>query len=233
MEIAEAAKVIENTQRDINIALMNELAIVFDKLGLDTSSVLEAAGTKWNFLPFHPGLVGGHCIGVDPYYLTHRATQVGHEPKVIIAGRQINEHMPLFILQKIKDKISSQNKILKGQNVLVLGLSFKENCPDFRNSKVFEVIQGLLEEGSAVDAHDPEHENLDLATIPYLSDAKHFKLLEGLEDKQENYDIVLLAVPHYEYLELGEEYLKRLAKSDSIFFDLRSVFPNSGSTLRL
>lgn len=233
MEVAEAAKVIENTQRDINIALMNELAIIFDKLGLDTNAVLEAAGTKWNFLKFHPGLVGGHCIGVDPYYLTHKAKQVGFDPEIIASGRRTNEYMPSFIVKKIQNKLATQQRQLKGQNVLVLGLTFKENCPDFRNSKVFDVIRGCLREGAVVDAHDPEQATLDLSKFPDLQSSENFHQLDALDNKNGTYDVVLFAVPHRFYLDLGEQYLQSFTKTDALFFDLRSVFSISPNTLRL
>jgi len=153
--VAEAAKVIENTQRDVNIALINELAILFDRLGLDTQAVLEAAGTKWNFLPFRPGLVGGHCIGVDPYYLTHKAQEVGHHPEIILAGRRLNDAMGAYVAGRVVKLLIKRRRPVEGARALVLGLTFKENCPDLRNTRVIDLIAELQDYGMHVDVHDP------------------------------------------------------------------------------
>uniref|UniRef100_C5D949 Nucleotide sugar dehydrogenase n=1 Tax=Geobacillus sp. (strain WCH70) TaxID=471223 RepID=C5D949_GEOSW len=215
IKVAEAAKVIENTQRDLNIALMNELAIIFDKLGIDTAEVLEAAGTKWNFLPFTPGLVGGHCIGVDPYYLTHKAESVGYHPEVILAGRRINDNMGKFIATSLVKQMIHQNMPIQGARVTVLGLTFKENVPDLRNSKVIDVIRELQEFGVEVQVTDA------------LADKDEAVREYGIElvdyDKLIPADAVVLAVPHDEYVEKGWEQFDRLLKhGKGIVVDIKS-----------
>ena len=220
IKVAEAAKVIENTQRDLNIALMNELALIFNKLGIDTSEVLEAANTKWNFLPFTPGLVGGHCIGVDPYYLTYKAQKVGYEPKVILSGRNINDEMSQHIANQIKDKIKENYKDLSKTKVLVLGLRFKENCPDIRNTKVVDLITSLEEDGIKVDVFDPWVDNR-LAKKEYGLDC-----LEEI-DKLKEYHGIVLAVAHKEFISLSKEQLKPFMKKECIIFDIKSVLPLS------
>jgi UDP-N-acetyl-D-glucosamine/UDP-N-acetyl-D-galactosamine dehydrogenase len=215
IKVAEAAKVIENTQRDLNIALMNELAIIFDKLGIDTAEVLEAAGTKWNFLPFTPGLVGGHCIGVDPYYLTHKAESVGYHPEVILAGRRINDNMGKFIATSLVKQMIHQNMPIQGARVTVLGLTFKENVPDLRNSKVIDVIRELQEFGVEVQVTD------------VLADKEEAVREYGIElvdyDKLIPADAVVLAVPHDEYVEKGWEQFDRLLKhGKGIVVDIKS-----------
>lgn len=215
IKVAEAAKVIENTQRDLNIALMNELAIIMHRMGIDTKSVIEAASTKWNFLPFSPGLVGGHCIGVDPYYLTHKARQVGVQPDVVLAGRGVNNKIPKFIVEELNTMAPFD---LNNSNALVLGVTFKENCPDCRNSKVIDLILELQNKGVTVEVHDPladRNECLDMFGI---------NLKTELPEK-ENYDFVILAVPHKEYMIMGEEKLTKFTKASGIFADIKSVFP--------
>ena len=215
IKVAEAAKVIENTQRDLNIALMNELAIIFDKLGIDTAEVLEAAGTKWNFLPFTPGLVGGHCIGVDPYYLTHKAESVGYHPEVILAGRRINDNMGKFIATSLVKQMIHKNMPIQGARVTILGLTFKENVPDLRNSKVIDVIRELQEFGVEVQVTDA------------LADKDEAVREYGIElvdyDKLVPADAVVLAVPHDEYVEKGWEQFDRLLKhGKGIVVDIKS-----------
>lgn len=221
VKVAEAAKVIENTQRDLNIALMNELAIIFDRLGIDTNEVLKAAGTKWNFLPFSPGLVGGHCIGVDPYYLTHKAESIGYHPEVILAGRRINDNMGKFVATSLVKQMIHKNMPIQGAKVTVLGLTFKENVPDLRNSKVIDVIKELEEFGVEVQVTDAmadseeaiEEYNVEL--VPYTS--------------LKPADAVILAVPHNQYLELGWGQFDGLLKhGKGIVVDLKSKLEKEG-----
>jgi UDP-N-acetyl-D-galactosamine dehydrogenase len=212
IKVAEAAKVIENSQRDINIAFVNELAIIFNKLGIDTEAVLEAAGTKWNFLPFRPGLVGGHCIGVDPYYLTHKAQEVGYKPEIILAGRRLNDNMGIYVAnQVLKLMIQKEHKIA-GAKVLVLGITFKENCPDIRNSRVIDVIRELQEFGTDVEVYDPWADSSEVQHEYGISLIDHSRL------NIQNYDAVVLAVAHKEFEELD------LDMSDQqVLFDIKSL----------
>ncbi|MFC5602539.1 nucleotide sugar dehydrogenase [Sporosarcina koreensis] len=220
IRVAEAAKVIENTQRDVNIALMNELALIFDSLGIDTAEVLEAAGTKWNFLKFSPGLVGGHCIGVDPYYLTHKAQTVGHYPEVILAGRRINDSIGRYIARALVKKLIKLNLPVQGAKVTVLGLTFKENVPDLRNSKVIDVIRELQEFGVEVQVADP-HANCNEAFSAY-----HLSLTAY--DKLTPADAVVFAVPHIEYVNEGWSLFDRLLKhGKGIVMDIKSVLDKS------
>ena len=225
IRVAEAAKVIENTQRDVNIALINELAIIFNKLGLDTEAVLQAAGTKWNFLPFRPGLVGGHCIGVDPYYLTHKAEAIGYHPQVILSGRQINDGMGLHVANQLIRKMINTGIELKDARVLVLGLTFKENCPDLRNNKIVDVIKELTEYRLKVDVHDP------------LADPKTAQDIHGLTlcelPERESYDAVILAVAHTCFVKEGPQKFRKFGKDKHVFYDLKSVFKANESDLRL
>ena len=217
IKVAEAAKVIENTQRDLNIALMNELALIFDRIGIDTLEVLQAAGTKWNFLPFRPGLVGGHCIGVDPYYLTHKAEMIGYHPQVILAGRRINDGMGAFIAQQTLKQLIKNGSPLPGAKVIVLGLTFKENCADLRNSKVADVIRELKELGCDVSVHDP---------IADSQEAEHHygMALTPWEALPAQADAIVAAVPHKNYLTMPlSELLSRL-KKNGVFIDVKSAF---------
>jgi UDP-N-acetyl-D-galactosamine dehydrogenase len=220
IKVAEAAKVIENTQRDLNIALMNELALIFDRIGIDTLEVLQAAGTKWNFLPFRPGLVGGHCIGVDPYYLTHKAEMIGYHPQVILAGRRINDGMGAYVAQQTLKQLIKNGTPLPGAKVIILGLTFKENCPDLRNSKVADVIRELKELGCEISIHDPIANSADAA--------HHYGLaLTPWEKLPAAADAVVAAVPHRSYLTMPlRELLSRLRKN-GVFIDVKSAFDRS------
>ena len=226
IEVAEAAKVIENTQRDLNIALMTELAIIFHRLGIDTHDVLAAASTKWNFLPFKPGLVGGHCIGVDPYYLTHRAQEVGYHPEVILAGRRTNDEMGSYVAMQVARLMMRRGQPVVGSRVLVLGLTFKENCPDLRNSKVIDVIEGLRDLNAAIDVHDPWADP---------DDARHefgLDLLPALPSDG-TYDAIVLAVAHEPFANLGAERIRALGKPGVVFYDVKGVFGKDESDGRL
>ena len=226
IRVAEAAKVIENTQRDLNIALVNELALIFGRLGIDTEAVLEAAGTKWNFLPFRPGLVGGHCIGVDPYYLTYKAESIGYNPQVILAGRRINDTMPTYVAGELVKAMLKRRLHVQDSRILVLGFAFKENCPDVRNTKVVDMVRELEEFGSKVDIFDPWVDPLE-AQHEYgvsLTD----EIAEGVK-----YDAVILAVPHDDLVRHGPESIRKLLRPEGVFYDLKSVFPKAHSDLRL
>ena len=217
IRVAEAAKVIENTQRDVNIALINELALIFHRLGIDTHEVLEAAGTKWNFLPFRPGLVGGHCIGVDPYYLTHKAQQIGYHPDVILAGRRINDGMGSHVARRVAKLMARQNLPTAGAKVLVLGLAFKENCPDVRNTRVVDIVAELRSYNAQVDVHDP-WVNAD--------EAKHEYGLDLVAEPQAGqYDAVILAVAHREFTERGADGVRALGKPGAVVFDVKRALP--------
>jgi UDP-N-acetyl-D-galactosamine dehydrogenase len=217
IRVAEAAKVIENTQRDLNIALVNELALIFHRLGIDTSEVLAAAGTKWNFLPFRPGLVGGHCIGVDPYYLTHKAQQIGYHPEVILSGRRINDGMGEHVAHRVV-KLMTQRRIhAAGANILVLGLAFKENCPDLRNTRVVDVVGELASYNANVDVYDP-WVGADEARHEYGLELVH-ELVPG------RYDAIILAVAHHQFVELGADGIRALGKPGSVLFDVKQILP--------
>jgi UDP-N-acetyl-D-glucosamine/UDP-N-acetyl-D-galactosamine dehydrogenase len=219
IKVAEAAKVIENTQRDLNIALMNELALIFDRLGIDTQEVLEAAGTKWNFLPFRPGLVGGHCIGVDPYYLTHKAEKIGYIPQVILSGRRINDSMGRFIAQRtIKEMVHAGHNVC-GATVTVLGLTFKEDCADLRNSKVIDIIRELREFGIVLQIADP-YADAEEARSEYGVTLIPFKNLKSA-------DAVVVAVAHADYRNLNAANLKTLLKEPALLIDVKSIFPRT------
>ncbi|MEM7432714.1 MAG: Vi polysaccharide biosynthesis UDP-N-acetylglucosamine C-6 dehydrogenase TviB [Pseudomonadota bacterium] len=225
IKVAEAAKVIENTQRDVNIALINELAMIFERVGIDTEEVLEAAGTKWNFLPFRPGLVGGHCIGVDPYYLTYKAEQLGYHPQMILAGRRINDNMALYVSGQIIKHILHAKVSPVGARVLMLGLAFKENCPDVRNTKVVDVARELETYGAQVDVHDPW---VDAAE----AEAEYgLKLVDA--PKQGTYDAVVLAVAHDEFRALGERGIRAYGKDNAIVYDIKYLLPADASDARL
>jgi UDP-N-acetyl-D-galactosamine dehydrogenase len=225
IRIAEAAKVIENTQRDVNIALINELAILFNRLDIDTQSVLDAAGTKWNFLPFRPGLVGGHCIGVDPYYLTHKAQEVGHHPGIILAGRRTNDDMGSYLASRMIKAMLSRGMGVQGARILVLGLTFKENCPDLRNTKVVDLIEELSAYHAMVDVHDPWADP---------DEALHELGITLTQNPCTGaYDGIILAVPHTQFEQWGAQEIRRFGSDPHVFFDLKSVFPLGESDLRL
>ncbi len=225
IRIAEAAKVIENTQRDLNIALVNELAIIFNRMGIDTEAILAAAGTKWNFLPFRPGLVGGHCIGVDPYYLTHKAEMLGHHPQVILAGRRINDGMGAYLAGEMVKAMMRRRIMVDGARVLVLGLTFKENCPDLRNTKVFDLVAELGSYGVVVDVHDP---------LVDVEQALHQFGMELLQEPAEGaYDGVILAVAHDSYRDMGSDGVRGFGREAHVLFDVKSVFGVEESDLRL
>jgi len=225
IKVAEAAKVIENTQRDVNIALINELALIFNKLGIDTLSVLEAAGTKWNFLPFRPGLVGGHCIGVDPYYLTHKAQEVGYHPEVILAGRRINDGMGAFVASQTVRLMAKKGINPVQAKVLVLGLAFKENCPDVRNTRVVDIIAALAEYNAQVDVYDPWVD---------ASEAEHEYGIRPIASPQAGvYDAVIIAVGHRQFQALGAEGIRAFGKPDSVLFDVKYVLPRDAVDGRL
>ena len=217
LKVAEAAKVIENTQRDVNIALINELAMIFDKVGIDTEEVLKAAGTKWNFLPFRPGLVGGHCIGVDPYYLTYKAEQLGHHPQMILAGRRINDNMSLYVASKVVKHMLAKGIQVRDAKVLILGLTFKENCPDVRNTKVVDIAAELSSYGCIVDVHDPWVDTAE------ARDEYGIELVA--EPAQGAYDVVVIAVAHDCFRELGEQGIKAFGSDNAVVYDIKYVLP--------
>ena len=225
IRVAEAAKVIENTQRDLNVALMNELAMIFNRMGIDTDEVLKAAGTKWNFLPFQPGLVGGHCIGVDPYYLTHKAEAIGYHPQIILAGRRINDGMGAYVAGQLVKAMLKRRFQVDGARVLILGLTFKENCPDLRNTRVIDVIAELREYGVHVDVHDPW---VDAADVQ-----QEYGLALVTTPEPAAYDGVILAVAHDSYREAGAAALRGYGSPGHVFCDLKSVFGREESDLRL
>jgi len=222
IKVAEAAKVIENAQRDINIAFVNELALIFDKLGIDTHDVLKAAGTKWNFLPFKPGLVGGHCIGVDPYYLTYKAKEVGYHPEVILAGRRINDNMGVHVANKVIKLMIHKGHTIKGSKVLVLGITFKENCPDIRNSRVIDVIRELQEFGCNVDVYDP------WADAKEVKQEYNIDLLNSLHLVLNTYDAVILAVAHDEFKKLSLS-----PKTETVVYDIKGMLDKNSVDGRL
>ncbi|HUD97006.1 MAG TPA: Vi polysaccharide biosynthesis UDP-N-acetylglucosamine C-6 dehydrogenase TviB [Woeseiaceae bacterium] len=225
IKVAEAAKVIENTQRDVNIALVNELAMVFERVGIDTEEVLEAAGTKWNFLPFRPGLVGGHCIGVDPYYLTYKAQQLGYSPEVILAGRRINDNMSIYVASRIVKLMLARKVQPLDSRVLVLGLTFKENCPDIRNTKVIDMVRELDTYGATVDVHDPWADPVE---------ALHEYGIELVPEPAQNiYDMVVLAVAHRQFKMLGAQGVRKFGKEKSMIYDLKYLLPKDATDDRL
>lgn len=226
IKVAEAAKVIENTQRDVNIALINELSLIFNRLGIDTEEVLKAAGTKWNFLPFRPGLVGGHCIGVDPYYLTHKAQEIGYHPEMILAGRRLNDNMPLYVAGEVIKLMTRKRIHVDGSRVLVLGLTFKENCPDVRNTKVVDVVRELERYGANVDVVDPWANAAEAQHEYGLKPSKTVR-------KGAKYDAVVLAVAHNEFKELGAAALRKLGKKNRVLYDIKHLLPASETDGRL
>ena len=226
--VAEAAKVIENTQRDINIALINELSLIFNRMELDTLEVLEAAGTKWNFLPFRPGLVGGHCIGVDPYYLTHKAQSLGYHPEMILAGRKINDAMAAHVADETVKEMLRRDLPIKGGRILVLGLTFKEDCPDLRNSKIVDLVKTLTSYGALVDIHDAQ------ADQDEIEDIFGQKALSDLSNaKKSCYEAIILAVPHEQYRSMKIEDVKAFGHNDTVIFDVKATFENGYGILRL
>ena len=225
IKIAEAAKVIENTQRDINIALINELAVIFNKMDIDTESVLRAAGTKWNFLPFKPGLVGGHCIGVDPYYLTYKAQQIGYNPEVILAGRKLNDGMGKYISNQLICEMHNRNINIKTAKVLIMGLTFKENCPDLRNTRVVDIFLALEAYGIDVDVYD------SWADTEEAIEQYNIQLIEDLIE--DSYDAIIITVAHDEYKEMNPKTIKDLISDNGIIYDIKHVLPKTISDMRL
>ena len=225
IKVAEAAKVIENTQRDVNIALINEFAVIFNKLNLDTYSVLDAASTKWNFLPFKPGLVGGHCIGVDPYYLAYKAKKAGHNPEMIISGRRINDRMALYIVDRVTKVMKEKLINITNSNVLIMGLTFKENCPDTRNTKVIDIITNLKKLNINLDVYDP------IADKNTVLNEFNLKLID--KPIKNKYDAVIITVAHNQFKLIKFKYLLEFCKQNSIIFDIKNVFPNNKKTIKL
>ena len=225
IKVAEAAKVIENTQRDLNIALMNELAIIFKKMNIDTESVLKAASTKWNFISYRPGLVGGHCIGVDPYYLTYKAQEIGYHPEIILSGRKLNDRMGAYAVDQLKDCMIEKGIPIAGARVLIMGLAFKENCPDIRNTKVVDLISGLVDSQCHVDVYDP-WVDADCAREQY-------DILLSQDLINNIYDAVIIAVAHNEFEKMGEKKIRSLCKENSVIYDLKYILGKDASDLRL
>ncbi|HEY7639705.1 MAG TPA: Vi polysaccharide biosynthesis UDP-N-acetylglucosamine C-6 dehydrogenase TviB [Steroidobacteraceae bacterium] len=216
IRVAEAAKVIENTQRDVNIALINELSLIFNRLGIDTEEVLEAAGTKWNFLPFRPGLVGGHCIGVDPYYLTHKAQEIGYHPEMILAGRRINDNMAIYVAERVAQLMIRKRIHVKGSRILIMGLTFKENCPDVRNSKVADVVRELAKYGAKVDVYDP---------WVNAAEAEHEYGIKPIRKPAKGrYDAIVLAVAHKQFRDMGIDAIRGFARKPHVLYDIKYVF---------
>lgn len=225
IRVAEAAKVIENTQRDVNIALINELALIFNKMGIDTQAVLEAAGTKWNFLPFRPGLVGGHCIGVDPYYLTHKAQSLGYHPEIILAGRRLNDSMGGYVVSQLVKHMTKRRIQVQGSKVLLMGLAFKENCPDLRNTRIVDIVRELGEYNIEVDVYDPW---VDPEAAMHEYGISPVATLEAGA-----YDGIILAVAHEQFVAMGCEAIRALGKPEHVLYDLKYVLTASESDLRL
>ncbi|MCI3204949.1 MULTISPECIES: Vi polysaccharide biosynthesis UDP-N-acetylglucosamine C-6 dehydrogenase TviB [Pandoraea] len=225
IKVAEAAKVIENTQRDLNIALINELALIFNKMGIDTEAVLKAAGSKWNFLPFRPGLVGGHCIGVDPYYLTHKAQAIGYNPEIILAGRRLNDSMGMYVVAQLVKAMTKKRIHVEGAKVLVMGLTFKENCPDLRNTRVVDIVAELKDYNCEVDVYDPwvsaEEAHHEYGITPVESPVPG------------SYDAIILAVAHEQFKAMGPDAIRTFGKTTSVLYDLKYVLTANQSDLRL
>ena len=225
IKVAEAAKVIENTQRDVNIALINELAIIFNKMGIDTEAVLQAAGSKWNFLPFRPGLVGGHCIGVDPYYLTHKAQSIGYHPEIILAGRRLNDGMGAYVVSQLVKAMLKRRITVEGARVLVMGLTFKENCPDLRNTRIVDIVKELGEYNIQADVYDPW---VDVA------EAQHEYGLTPIDaPRQGAYDAIIVGVAHEQFKAMGADAIRALGKKEHVIYDLKYVLPRTAADLRL
>ncbi|MEL6868575.1 MAG: Vi polysaccharide biosynthesis UDP-N-acetylglucosamine C-6 dehydrogenase TviB [Pseudomonadota bacterium] len=225
IKVAEAAKVIENTQRDVNIALINELAMIFERVGIDTEAVLEAAGTKWNFLPFRPGMVGGHCIGVDPYYLTHKAVELGYHPEMILAGRRINDNMSLYVASQIIKLMISRDIQPNGARVLMMGLTFKEDCPDVRNTKVIDLIAELQRYGCAIDVHDPWADSEEARA--------EFDIELTDRPQSGDYDAVVIAVAHQQFRAMDAGEIRGLCKDGGVVYDIKYLLPEGVSDERL
>lgn len=217
--VAEAAKVIENTQRDVNIALINELALIFNRLGIDTEEVLQAAGTKWNFLPFRPGLVGGHCIGVDPYYLTHKAQEIGYHPEMILAGRRINDNMAIYVADRVAQLMIRKRIHVKNARILMMGLAFKENCPDLRNSKVADVVRELKNFGAKVDVYDP--------WVDPQEALQEYGIRPVRKPAKGRYDAIVIGVAHTQFKEMGVKTIRAFAKKPHVLYDIKYVFKAS------
>jgi UDP-N-acetyl-D-galactosamine dehydrogenase len=225
IRVAEAAKVIENTQRDVNIALINELAMIFNRMGIDTEAVLQAAGTKWNFLPFRPGLVGGHCIGVDPYYLTHKAESIGYHPEIILAGRRLNDGMGAYVVTQLVKRMTQRRMQVQGARVLVMGLAFKENCPDLRNTRVVDIVRELADYDVKADVYDP---------WVSAAEAEHeYGITPVATPEAGSYDAIILAVAHKEFKAMGAAGVRALGKAEHLLFDLKYLFAAEESDLRL
>ena len=225
IRVAEAAKVIENTQRDLNIALINELAIIFNKMGIDTEAVLQAAGSKWNFLPFRPGLVGGHCIGVDPYYLTHKAQAMGYHPEIILAGRRLNDGMGAYVVAQLVKAMARRRVHVDGARILVMGLAFKENCPDLRNTRVVDIVAELKDYNCEVDVYDP---------WASAEEAQHeYGITPVAQPEPGTYDGIILAVAHHQFKSMGAAAIRALGKPGHVLYDLKYLLPADESDLRL
>lgn len=225
IKVAEAAKVIENTQRDINIALINELAMIFNKMDIDTEDVLQAAGSKWNFLPFRPGLVGGHCIGVDPYYLTHKAQVVGYHPEIILAGRRLNDDMGVYVVNQLIEAMIKRSIHIEGSKILIMGLTFKENCPDLRNTRIVDIVTELQDNKCTVDVYDP-WVTVDAASHEY-------GIVPITQPAPGAYDGIVLAVAHHKFKTMGIEAIRALGKQNHVLFDLKYLFPADVTDIRL
>lgn len=225
IRVAEAAKVIENTQRDLNIALINELAIIFNRMGIDTEAVLQAAGTKWNFLPFRPGLVGGHCIGVDPYYLTHKAMAIGYHPEIILAGRRLNDGMGAYVASQLIKAMIKRRIQVDGAHILIMGLTFKENCPDLRNTRVVDILRELVDYNVVVDIFDP--------WVDAEEAQREYGFTPVAEPRRDSYDAIVLAVAHDEFRSMGAKAIRAFGKTDHVLYDLKYVLRPEEADLRL
>lgn len=225
IKVAEASKVIENTQRDVNIALINELAQIFHRLGIDTTEVLEAAGSKWNFLPFRPGLVGGHCIGVDPYYLSHKAQSTGYQPEIILACRRLSDSMGAYVVYTVVKLMLKRGVVSGNSKVLVMGLTFKENCPDLRNTRVVDIVAELEDYGASVDIYDP--------WVNAKEAEREYGIVPIDHLKENHYDAVILAVAHNEFVEMGAEKIRAMCKPEGILYDVKNILPKSAVDGRL
>lgn len=225
IKVAEAAKVIENTQRDVNIGLINELAVIFNKMGIDTEAVLEAAGSKWNFLPFRPGLVGGHCIGVDPYYLTHKAESIGYRPEIILAGRRLNDSMGAYVVTQLVKAMARKRLQIRGARILIMGLTFKENCPDIRNTRVVDIFEELKDYEMQIDVFDP--------WVDFSQAQSEYGITILPNPPLGTYDAIIIAVAHNQFKSMGAQVIRALGKPDHVLFDLKYLLPANESDLRL